>query len=177
MIGRGALIAAAVWVAAACETAAPPVTIDVAGDTAEHKMFGLRHTVTVDGVLRARVEADTAYMYEGSEQWELIGVTVHFFDAMGTQTSTVTSDEGTYDQRSKDMEARGNVVGTTPDGRRLTTSVMKYISSLDQLEGPESFVFTAPDENMRGASFTADPDFTRVRITRVRGTPGIRDRR
>lgn len=75
------------------------------------------------------------------------------------------------------MEARGNVVGTTPDGRRLTTSIMKYVNATDQLEGPEPFVFTAPDENMRGASFIADPDFTRVRITNVRGTPGIRDRR
>lgn len=177
MIGRWTLLAMGIWAAAACETSAPPMTIDVAGDTAEHKMFGLKHTVTVDGVLRARVEADTAYLYEGSQEWDLIGVTVYFFDATGQQTSTVTSDEGTYDQRTKDMEARGNVVGTTPDGRRLTTSIMKYVNATDQLEGPEPFVFTAPDENMRGASFIADPDFTRVRITNVRGTPGIRDRR
>ncbi len=74
--------------------------------------------------------------------------------------------------RTGDMQARGNVVGVSPDGRRLTTTVLDYINAADRLEGPEAFVFDAPDQHLEGSSFTANPDFTDVRATNVRGTPG-----
>ena len=70
------------------------------------------------------------------------------------------------------MQARGNVIGVSPDGRRLTTSVLDYEKAAHQLVGPEAFVFDAPDQHLEGSSFTADPDFRDVRATNVRGTPG-----
>ena len=133
---------------------------------------------SVDGILRARLAADTAFLYEAQQIWELQGnVVVNFYDALGATTSTITSDEGTYNLRTTDMEARGNVVGTTPDGRRLTTTIMRYESVSDELVGPEFFRFRSADEDMQGSSFRADPDFTRVRVTQARGTPGITEPR
>jgi len=168
-----ALAAATLWVGlAACTGTEPPVVSQVVGDSADQIMFGVDHIVTVDGVMRARLVADTGYLYEGSQTWELRGVTVHFFSSEGKETSTIVSREATYDLRTKNMEARGEVVGTTPDGRRLETSILRFQNATDDIVGDSAFVFTGPDENMRGNSFIADPDFTRVRATNFRGRPG-----
>src|SRR6266487_4524389 len=62
------------------------------------------------GVLRARVRADTAYFFSNSQRAELRNVHVTFYDVTGRPTSTLTSREGTHHWRTGDMEARGNVV-------------------------------------------------------------------
>jgi LPS export ABC transporter protein LptC len=175
-LGRGSAVAAGVAVFAAvslaCEgTNAPPVTA-FASDTADQVIFGLTHVLTEDGVLRARLEADSGYHYEATQTWELFEIEVTFYSAVGEETSTLTADEGTYEWRTGNMQARGHVVGVTPDGRRLTTSVLNYEKVANQLVGPAAFVFDAPDQHLEGSSFTADPDFRDVRATNVRGTPG-----
>ena len=149
----------------------PPVTI-TAADSADQVIFGLDHFVTRDGVRRARVRARKAYFYENSQTAELDSMTVTFFSPEGAETSTLTADEGTYYWRTSDMEARGNVVAITPDGRRLRTSIMKYFSARNQIEGPAPFVFDAPDRHLEGQGFTSDPDFKEVVTKNPKGTLG-----
>ncbi len=159
-------------VSLACQgTERPPTTVFQA-DTADQVIYGLNHVMTEEGVFRARLLADSGYYFETSQTWELFNIEVTFFSATGEETSTLTADEGTYDWRSGNMQARGNVIGVSPDGRRLTTSVLDYEKAAHQLVGPEAFVFDAPDQHLEGSSFTADPDFRDVRATNVRGTPG-----
>ena len=162
--------AAAAVVAAAFGCAgpeAPPPTV-AAADSADQIFFGLVHNLTLDGVLRARLQADTAHFFQASQRAELQRVHVVFFSPQGQQTSELTSIEGTYDWRTGNMEARGNVVAVTPDGRRLRTSVLEYDRTTDRLAGPASFVFDAPDRHLEGESFEADPDFRNVVTTRPR---------
>ncbi len=161
--GWGMLVLAAL----ACDAGEPPITV-AAPDTADQVLFGMGHTVTVEGVRRARVEADTAYFYQNSQVAELVGVTVEFFSDEGAVTSTVTSLEGTYLWRTGNMEARGDVVAVTPDDRRLTTSILRYDQAADRLSGPEQFVFDAPEQHLEGDGFTADPDFRNVFTDRPR---------
>lgn len=156
----------------ACGETDPPPTIASASDTADQILFGLNTFITVDGVKRVRVEADRAYFYESSQTSELFEVTVTFFSPQGIQTSKLTSDEGTYFWRTSNMEARGDVEANTPDGRRLTTSILRYDSSRDEIEGPAFFRFTAPDRTLEGDGFTSDPDFRNVVTSRPRGTLG-----
>ncbi len=70
------------------------------------------------------------------------------------------------------MEARGDVVGTSPDGRQLVTESLEYQKVGDRLVGHEPFVFDSPDQHLEGSSFVADPDFTNVEATNPRGTVG-----
>jgi LPS export ABC transporter protein LptC len=141
-------------------------------DTADQVVYGLIHTLTHDGVLRARVEADSAYFYEASQLAELFTLTVVFFGAQGEESSTIDANEGTYRWRTAEMEARGDVVGVTPDGKRLTTTILRYDPSSDELTGPEAFVFDEPGRHLEGTAFTADPDFSSVTATNPRGTVG-----
>lgn len=168
---RLAAIGIAFTLGACGEDQGPPTMAPVGGDW-DQVIFGLVFNLTADGVLRARLESDTAYIYEERQTTELFQVKVTFFNSVGEPTSTLTSDEGTYEMRSGDMQARGNVVGVSPDGRRLTTALLNYRKLADRLEGPEPFVFDAPDQHLEGSSFIANPDFTDVRATDVRGTPG-----
>jgi LPS export ABC transporter protein LptC len=140
----------------------------VVRDSADQVLFRLKHNLTLDGVLRAHLEADTAYFYQASQRADLVGVSVVFYSPEGRETSRLNSQTGNYDWRSGDMEARGSVVAVTPDKRRLTTSMLRYNRATDQISGPDEFVFDAPDRHLEGESFTADPEFKNVVTTRPR---------
>lgn len=162
------LVAGLVVLLVGCGGVDTPPTIAGVSDSADQVLYQLRHNLTLDGVLRAHLEADTAYFYQASQRANLVSVTVLFYSPEGRQTSRLTSQSGTYDWRSGGMEARGNVVAVTPDHRRLTTSVLRYDRPTDQISGPNDFVFNAPDRHLEGESFTADPEFKNVVTTRPR---------
>ena len=167
MHGRVAL--AVLWIAAAgCGgPGEPPITVAVA-DTADQFLMGVTHNVTIDGVPRIKLEADTVYVYQAAQVMEMLGVKVEFYSATGTLSSTVTSREGTYEMRTGNMEARDDVVGVSPDGRRLMTRVLRYSRSAHRISGPEAFVFDSPTEHLEGSSFTSDPDLTNMSATDAR---------
>jgi LPS export ABC transporter protein LptC len=137
-------------------------------DSADQILFQFTHNLDVEGILRARVYADTAFFFQRSQTADLRNLKVEFFTPQGAVSSTVTSREGSYFLRTRDMEARGNVVAVTEDGGRLTTTVLRYNRTRDELTGPEAFVFVSPERNMEGDAFVADPELKDVRITRAR---------
>ncbi len=152
----------------ACQPGGGPPTTVTGSNSADQILFGLESRLTVDGVLRVLVHADTAYFYEGTQNAELYGVRIEFLSPQGQRTTTLTSKEGTYHWRTGDMEARGNVVAVTPDGRRLQTQILNYDRARHEITGPEAFVFDAPERHLEGDGFVADPEFTDVRATGAR---------
>lgn len=144
-----------------------------AADTADQIVFGLNHVLTVDGLLRTRLQADSAYFYQAAQIARLRRIKVTFYSPEGRVTSTLTANTGTYEWRTGDMEARGNVVAVTPDGRRLTTSVLRFRRNDQTIVGPDAFVFDAPERHLEGEGFTSDPDFKNVVTQKPRrGTVG-----
>jgi LPS export ABC transporter protein LptC len=133
----------------------------------------MSHFVTDAGVLRARVQADTAYFYSGTQQAELRNVHVTFYDVAGKPTSTLTSKEGTHHWRSGDMEARGNVVVVRDkDGGTMKTEVMYYNQARNEVSSDKAFVFDAPDRHVAGDGFTSDPEFKNITAKKPKGTGG-----
>jgi LPS export ABC transporter protein LptC len=163
-----ALLAGTLLACAACGGVDTPPTATVVRDSADQVLYRLKHNLTVEGVLRAHLEADTAYFYQSAQRVDMVGVSVVFYSPEGRETSRLTSQTGTYDWRSGDMEARSSVVAVTPDKRRLTTSVLLYNRATDQISGPNDFVFDGPDRHLEGDGFTSDPDFKNVVATRPR---------
>ena len=151
----------------------PPTTASAVADTADQVVFGLKHQGTVDGVLRTRVEADTAYFYQSSQKATMRRIRVTFYSPEGKETSTLTAEGGIYDWRTGNMEARGHVVAVTPDNRRLNTTVLSYDKGTGKIIGPEAFVFDSPERHLEGEGFVSDPDFRDVVTQRPkRGTLG-----
>ena len=158
--------------AGACDTGIKPTATISAADSADQVLEGMSHYMTNDGVLRAHVVADTAYMYSPSQTTELRNVHITFYDTRGAQTSTLTSREGTYHWRSGDMEARGSVVVVRTDGATLRTEVIRYSQAKNQVSSDRDFVFDEPTRHILGTAFTADPDFKVVTAIRPKGTGG-----
>ena len=116
------------------------------------------------GVQRALLEADTAFTYEDNSRFELRTVRSTFYTETGVKDATLTSRQGTYNVRSGNMEARGNVVVISTDGRRLDTPQLRYDPGRNEISGDSSFVLTRPGDELSGIGFKTDPDLTRINV-------------
>lgn len=159
-------------VAAACGNGDRVAATITAADTADQVLYDMTHYVTDQGVQRARVKADTAYFYSLPQLAELRHVTITFYDAFGAETSTMTAREGTYRWRTGDMEGRGHVRVVTTDGRTLTSDVMRYSQTKNEVSSDKAFVFDGPGRHIEGEGFTSDPSFRNVVAKRPKGTGG-----
>jgi len=155
-----------------CRETALPVTEATAADSADQVLFGVRHYVTRDGVVQALVLADTAFVFDARQTAELRGVRTTFYSSTGVEHSVLTSREATYDGRTGDMEARGQVVVVAKDGRRLETEVLRYDRAAGKISSDVPFVFEEPGRRMAGRSFVSDPDFQNLEAQGVRGAAG-----
>jgi len=155
--------------AGACQDpgATPPVNQGGVRDTADQTMFGVRLMLADRGIQRAHMEADTAFTYEDNTKTELRTVRTIFFTETGLKNGTLTAREGTYNVRSGNMEARGNVVVVSEDGRRLETPQLRYDPARNEISGDSAFVLTEPTQRVSGIGFRADPNLNNVNILRA----------
>ena len=162
----GLVIGCTVVALAACQDqgATPPVAVRTTPDTADQTLFGVRVVMADRGVQRALLEADTAFTYEDNTRFELRTVRSTFFTETGVKDATLTSRQGTYNVRSGNMEARGNVVVISTDGRRLDTPQLRYDPGRNEISGDSSFVLTRPGDELSGIGFKTDPDLTRINV-------------
>ena len=149
-----------------------PTTTVQASDSADQVLEGFVHYVTNDGIRRSRVEADTAFFFEPTQITELRKVKVVFFDIKGAEGSTLTAKRGTYRWQDGSMEAKGNVVVVSPDGRRLSTETLRYDNTTNTILTDQHFTFDRGTEHLEGNSFRSDPDFKNVVTDRPRGVSG-----
>jgi LPS export ABC transporter protein LptC len=157
----------------ACSNGAKPTATITAADTADQVLIDMTHYVTNDGVVRARVRADTAYFYQNSQSAEMRSVHITFYDVDGRETSTMTAREWTYHWATGDMEGRGNVVVVgAGDGRTLKSEVMRYKQATNLVSSDQPFIFDGPGRHVEGEGFTSDPDFKNVTALRPKGTGG-----
>jgi len=158
-----ALTALTALTASSCaDTGVRPSQTAQVADSADQILEGMQHYITDHGIRRSLVEADTAFIYEGTQTAELRGLKVTFNDVNGQEVSVVTAQEGTYHIRDGSMSARGDVVATTPDGRRLTSAVLNYDRQKNQVSSDRPFVYTRSGERLEGEGFRSDPDFKNV---------------
>ncbi len=159
-------------VGAGCSGGVRPTATINAPDSADQVLIQMSTYITGEGIVRARVRADTAYMYSGTQSAELRNVHVTFYDDRGAQTSTLTSREGTYHTRSGEMEARGNAVVLTTDGRTLRSEVMRYSEAKSEVSSDKPFTYDGPGKHVEGDGFTSDPGFRNVVAKHPHATGG-----
>jgi LPS export ABC transporter protein LptC len=160
-----AALAAATAVATACKDQPPTLPSRMTlPDSAEQVMFGLRHALTVNGVRRGELMADTALFYDAMNRVEMRGVTTYFFTATGDSTAVMTGREGTYDVRQQRVEGRGDVKIVAKDGRQLTSPRLVYDRTNNQVSSDTSFTFKQPGREISGIGFRSDPDLRNVQV-------------
>lgn len=158
--------AALLGVAAACgDTQGPPVdNRSLLPDSAEQLLFGIEVTLTDAGVRRAVVRSDSLMTYDDNTREELRKVTARFYSTAGEQDAILTSDQGTHSSRLGSMEARGNVIVISKEGKRLTSPHLKYDPARNEISSDSAFTLTEGERVTKGIGFVSNPDMTNMRI-------------
>ena len=169
-------IAVSLIAAAGCKSnrKTPPISNRSAlADSANQVMYGARFNLTDQGVLHAQLVADTAYFFDDNTRVELMNVNATFYTSVGVKSAVLTSRRGTYHTATGMMQARGNVVVNSQDGRRLASPELKYEQSRNEISSDSAFVLTSPDRRLAGIGFRSDPNLQNVHVLKtVSGTAG-----
>ena len=136
-------------------------------DSADQVMFGVSTMITDQGLLRAKLQADTAYFFDGSTRIEARNEKTTFYTTTGVENAVLTSREGTYNSARGTMQARKNVVVVTTDNKRLETSLLDYNQQTNLISSDSAFVLTQPTGIMRGIGFTSNPNMVNLHVKRV----------
>lgn len=167
------LVVVAVVAAAACGRDREPAAVvsTALADSSDQVIFGARAILTDRGLMRAELFGDTAYFFDDNTRIEMRTVRTIFFTAQGAKNATLTSHEGTYRTQGS-MEARGNVVVVSEDGRRLTTPQLRYDQVRNEIASDSQFVLTEPGRTVAGVGFVSDPNMANIRILRTTSATG-----
>ena len=147
-----------------------PTATAESADSADQVMVKMSTQLTEHGVLRSFVEADTAYVYQNQQLMDLRRFKVRMLDAQGNLQSTLTAERGLYSSFTSKLDARGNVLVESVDGRRLRTPHLIYDKAANLIESDTVFTYDAPDVKGSGTSFRSDIEFRNLSITQPRGT-------
>ena len=171
-----ALGAAALVGATACaDLRTPPKGARKAtlADSADQIAFGSRTLITDRGLLRAEVLSDTALFFNDNTRMDMLIVRGIFFNSQGAKDAVLTARRARYDQREGTLEATGDVVIITVDGRTLKTPQLRYDQRINQVSSDSQFTLTEPERSLAGTGFTSDPDLNNVRVLKkARGKAG-----
>ena len=163
---RAALVALAVMAAGACAGEEDPVSERGFRDLpADHVVWELDTDIKDLGSLRARIHADTAYIWEDSARTLMFPVEVKLYDENGAQTANLTADEGELDSNTNKMVARGNVVLVTTEGdRRILTEELHYDPRRGRIWSDVSTVMFEGESRLEGSGFEASEDLSDIEV-------------
>ena len=170
-----ALLAAALGGAACADLQSPPkgAARRTAADSADQVVFGSRTLITDRGLLRAEVFSDTAYFFQDNTQVDMRIVRGVFFNSQGAKDAVMTGRRAVYSTRTLSLEATGDVVIISVDGRTLKTPQLRFDQATNQISSDSAFTLTEPDRELQGIGFSADPDLNNIRVLkRARGKAG-----
>ena len=165
-----ALAVGALVLFAACQKAQAPKTGSTASGidpAADQVVFGSRTLVTEGGLRRAEVFSDTALFYDDNTRMDMRVVRTVFYNTAGAKDAVLTSRTGRYLTRDNVLEARGNVIVNTVDGRRLVTEHVTFDSRVNQISSDSAFVLTEEGREASGIGFVSDPDMNNLRILKA----------
>lgn len=132
---------------------------------ADHVVWDLDTDIKDMGSLRARIHADTAYIWEDSARTLMFPVEVTLFDENGAQTAHLTANEGELDSNTNVMIARGNVILITEeDNRRLLTEELHYDPRRSRIWSDVATVLHQGETRVEGTGFRANEDMSDIEV-------------
>jgi LPS export ABC transporter protein LptC len=140
----------------------PPVQPGVtAADSADQVMVRVRTLLTERGVQQGELFADTTFVFDDNSRFLFRSVRTNFNTPTGAPNGTLTAREGRYDMRQRVLEAFGNVVVTTTDGKRLLTPHLRFEQNRNLVRSDSAFTLIDGRRRSQGTGFESDPNITR----------------
>ena len=164
------IAAAAIVGAVACGEEGPVSGRDFQDLPADQVMFDAAYDIRDLGTLRARLNSDTAFVFEDSARILWRPVDLKLFDTAGAQTAHLTSREGTLDTRTNMMVATGNVVLVTTEGdRRILTEELHYDGRTGRIWSDLPTVVFEGETRLEGQGFSSDEDMQNIEVFKGTG--------
>jgi LPS export ABC transporter protein LptC len=156
---------------AACNQKTTPTGEDFQKIPADMIMVGMTQNITSDGLRRARLQGDSAFVYEDSSKVKVKGVNLTIFNEQGLESAHLTSRTGDFNNHNQGMIARGNVIlittGVTP--RRIETEELHYDPETHKIWSTVNTLMVEGGSRITGDGFNADDKFENVSITHMQG--------
>jgi LPS export ABC transporter protein LptC len=166
------LCTVAVLLFTGCEEKIQPSAISTVDSRTLPQQESWNSTIVVSdsGRITAVIVAGYIRVIESSRQTQMSqGVRVRFFNPAGEQTSVLTSDEGSVDETTNNLEARKNVLVVSRDGSRMTTEQLFWDNQRKLIHTPAYVQITSAKDKLQGHGFESDQGLKHYRIFRVTG--------
>ena len=123
-------------------------------------------TESAAGTKNWTLRANYAAMYNREHKVDAKTVNIDFFDKEGTLYSTLTADRGEVDQRTNDLQARGNVKVMTKNGVAMETDSLRFINRTGKILSDGFVKVTRQGDVLTGFGFESDATLEHFRLTR-----------
>ena len=174
--GHRALVAAACALAGGCTT---PASEPLAGDPdevyADHTSVSVERYFSRDGLMQAKLEADTLLMWDDSAHARVKGLVLVVYNQAGGRRARVTAAEGRMGAMAQELRAIGNAVLAIPsDDREVRSAELWFALDRDSVWSDSSVVMLDSGCRVEGDGFGSDMSFDNlvIRGTRAGECPG-----
>jgi LPS export ABC transporter protein LptC len=170
--GAGLLLALAFAGCQSSQPGPPPDRADAEMLVPEQTFYDYRVIESDEGVREYVLDSDRMDKYANREELHLVRVKMDFYEK-GAYFSTLTSDSGRANPVTKDVFVWGHVVMVTTDGRRLTTTELRYDSAAGRIRNDVFNTLDRGEDVVTGVGLEATPDLRYVELKqRVEATVG-----
>lgn len=166
------LLCAVLIMITGCEEKIRPSVISTVDSRTLPQQESWNSTITVSdsGRVTAIIFAGYIRVFESDQKTYLSqGVKVRFFNTKGIQTSELTSNEGTVDEMTNNLEARKNVVVVSSDSSHMMTEQLFWDNDRQLIYTPAFVRITTKKDKLQGHGFESDQGLNNYRIFRVTG--------
>ena len=143
----------------ACEERVKPprINFEEGVDIPDQESWNSTVTFSDSGTVKAILVSSHIRMF-GVKYETLLdsGLVVDFYNESGVHTSKLSADRGRVEDRTKDLEAFGNVLFVSDSGTVVETDYMKWTNKTRQVSGDRFVTITSPTERLQGYGFEAD---------------------
>jgi LPS export ABC transporter protein LptC len=123
-------------------------------------------TESAAGTKNWTLRANYAAMYNREHTVDARTVKIDFFDAEGNLYSTLTADRGEVDQRTNDLQARGNVRVVTKNGIAMDTDSLRFLNRTGKIVSDGFVKVTRRGDVLTGFGFESDATLEHFRLRR-----------
>jgi len=168
----GAVAVLSIAISACRDSKQPPIVGGpTMADSADQVLFGVQYVLTTRGVQRGELKADTAYVLDDQNRFDLRKARVVFTTELGAPQGTMDGNRGVYNLRTQILEGWGDVVVKLVDGRTLKSPHIIYNQVTHQISSDTSYVASRGSDSQYGVGFMSDQSF--LHFTCLKGCGGV----
>jgi LPS export ABC transporter protein LptC len=134
--------------------------------TPDQEVGNFSLTESVEGTKKWTLWAEWAAIYNEKAQVDARNVRIDFFEEDGSKFSELKADSGILNQKTNDMEARGNVVVRTEDGITLETGYLSWLNLSQKIVSEDFVKITQGTDVLTGYGLVSDPSLNEFEIKR-----------